>query len=154
MQNPTEKLPPTEDRSSALAVASGSPLSFDALRAANARRGIEWMGGPAKLEDLSFCAMELGGESGEVLNAAKKLVRFLNGQRGGIPLDESRNAIAEELADVVICCDRVAEALNIDLGAATADKFNKTSRKYGLSVLIKANNPAQTPEGRSPGGCL
>lgn len=117
-------------------------LTFEKLRSANAKRGVEWMGGPAKLDDLLFTAVELGGESGEVLNAVKKLSRYLNKQRGGIPLAESKAAIAEELADVVICADRVAEALGINLGEATIAKFNKTSDKYGLSVKIEKNDLA------------
>lgn len=125
------------------------PLTFDTLRLANARRGAQWDGKPATLDDLSFRAMELGGESGEaaeamlhllaatgkVQNVAKKLVREVTGRMGGITVVEARAALADELGDVVICADRVAELLNIDLGAATAAKFDKTSRKHGLPTL-------------------
>jgi NTP pyrophosphatase (non-canonical NTP hydrolase) len=111
-------------------------LTFKKLRTANTKRGIEWMGGPNTIEDLLFNATELGGEAGEVLNAVKKLSRFMKGVKGGVPVVESKQAIAEELADVIICCDRVAESLHIDLAEAVVHKFNKTSDKYGLSTKL------------------
>lgn len=107
-------------------------LTFEQLREANAARGAQWDGKPAHIDDLSFRAMELGGEAGEALNVAKKLVRQLTGRVGGMDMESARAALAEELADVVICADRVAEVLGIDLEAATIAKFNKTSRKHGL----------------------
>lgn len=120
----------------ALTIEHRKKLTFEALRKANARRGIEWMGGPNTLDDILFTAVELGGESGEVLNAVKKLHRFLTKKRGGVPYKTSRKAIEEELADVIICADRVAETLNIDLGNAVQNKFNKTSKKYKLKTRL------------------
>lgn len=110
-------------------------LSFENLRAANVRRGEQWDGKPAALDDLSFRAMELGGECGEALNVAKKLVRQLTGRVGGLTLEEARPMLAEELADVVICADRVAEVLGIDLETVITEKFNKTSLKHGLVMM-------------------
>lgn len=107
-------------------------LTFDQLRVFNAKRGLQWDGKPAHLDDLSFRAMELGGETGEALNVAKKIVRELTGRVGGMTIEEARPALAEELADVIICVDRVAEVLGIDLAPAVIAKFNKTSRKHGM----------------------
>jgi NTP pyrophosphatase (non-canonical NTP hydrolase) len=130
-------------------VALRSELSFQDLRRTNTARGMQWDKRPASLDDLSFRAMELGGESGEAAeavllmlaaagksqNVAKKLVREQTGRVGGMSLEEAKILMAEELADVVICTDRVAEVLEIDLGQAVAAKFNKTSRKYGFVEL-------------------
>ena len=44
--------------------------------------------------------------------------------------------LAQELADVVICCDLVAMSEGIDLDAAVADKFNETSAKVGLPTRL------------------
>lgn len=44
------------------------------------------------------------------------------------------NHLAEELADVVICCDLIAIAAGLNLGNAVRNKFNDTSRKYGLNT--------------------
>lgn len=107
-------------------------LNFDTLRKANSIRGGQWDKNPATLDDLSFRAMELGGEAGEALNVAKKIVRQLKGRPGGLTLEAGRLPLAEELADVVICADRVAELIGVDLSGAVIDKFNKTSRKHGF----------------------
>lgn len=44
--------------------------------------------------------------------------------------------IAKELADIIICVDRVAECFDIDLYEATVDKFNETSKKHGFNTLM------------------
>jgi NTP pyrophosphatase (non-canonical NTP hydrolase) len=109
-------------------------LSFEQLRQVNAVRGVEWNKGNVSPDDILFRAVELGGEAGEVCNAVKKLMRFKAGMVGGKDFAQSHADIAKELADVVICADHCAEALNIDLGQAVKDKFNETSAKYGLQT--------------------
>lgn len=121
-------------------------LTFDQLRTANAARGTQWDGKPAHIDDLSFRAMELGGETGEALNVAKKLVRELTGRVGGMKMDDARAALSEELADVVICADRVAEVMGIDLAPAIVAKFNKTSRKHGLVEIVESDSRADDSE--------
>lgn len=124
-------------------------LTLETLREVNAQRGIQWNGGHAStLDDLAFRAMELGGETGEALNVCKKLVRTLNGWVGGVTLEDARPQIADELADVIICVDRVAEVLGIDLSEAVVEKFNKTSRKHGF-IEISAEKLADNQELRS-----
>lgn len=132
-------------------------LTFDDLRAANTKRGAQWDGKPAALNDLSFRGLELGGEAGEATemflamlaatgksqNVAKKLVRQLEGRVGGLPYEEAKQMLAKELADVIICCDRVAELLAIDLSAAVIEKFNETSRKHGLVLLHECTSAGQ-----------
>ena len=103
-------------------------LLFSDLRAANAARSIAWSGGQSL--GVEFSAIELGGECGELLNEIKKLLRARRGMVGG---STSTDAIASELADVVICADLLAAELGINLGHAVIEKFNQTSRKYGFS---------------------
>lgn len=103
-----------------------------ALRRANILRDIEW--NPKKLLTLSFRGNELGGEVGEAQNILKKLER----QRLGLVGSKSNpGALAEELADVVICCDLIAMEFDINLQEAIVEKFNKTSRERGLSVMLE-----------------
>lgn len=120
-----------------LAPCPGSALSFQALRAANTERQIEWC--PEQRPDLSFRGNELGGECGEAQNVIKKLERERHGWRG---CRDSLAHLAEELADVVIVADLIALETGIDLGEAVERKFNATSEKNGLSVLIKGPNAA------------
>lgn len=101
------------------------------LREANAARQAEWDkdGGI----DAAYRAMELGGEVGELLNVVKKLERERRGIRGSRATKEQ---LAEELADVVICADLLAMHYGVDLGAAVVRKFNATSEKVGLSTRM------------------
>lgn len=117
-------------------------LTFNALSEANAIRGIEWTEGNEVdgLEDLLFRTTELGGEVGELQNFVKKYARHLNGWRGGMSYEEVKGPMADELADIVICVDRVAEAMGINLGEAVVDKFNKTSRKQSLGTYLEVDD--------------
>jgi len=65
-------------------------------------------------------ACALGGECGEALNFIKKLRR---GEK------ISTKDIAYELADVIAYADLLAARLDIDLGEAVIEKFNKVSKK-------------------------
>ena len=108
-----------------------APVDFAALRDANVRRQREW----DKDEGISleYRGLELAGEVGEACNVIKKIARERLGIRGSRATTEQ---LAEELADVIICVDLVAMQFNIPLDRATARKFNATSRKLGLSVLL------------------
>ena len=97
-------------------------------------------GQPGTTFSLSFRGLELGGETGELLNELKKLERIRLGLAGG---KCDLQAIEEELADVMICVDLIAMDLDIELGPAIQKKFNKTSEKFGLSTRFDS---AQSPE--------
>ena len=99
------------------------------LRAANLKRHQEWAGGNDL--PLSFRGVELAGEAGEACNEIKKLCREQLGIRGG---KTDTADLAEELADVIVCCDLIAMDLEIDLRAAIEAKFNATSEKLGLQT--------------------
>lgn len=102
------------------------PFVYDNLAAADAHRSQLW-----GTKDPMFAAVELGGEVGEALNVVKKLERERLGLAGSRATVED---LADELGDVVICCQILASKYGIDLPKATARKFNKTSRKMGFPV--------------------
>lgn len=104
----------------------------DTLRAANKARAQEWHGG--QQIDLSFRGNELAGETGEACNIIKKLERERLGLRGS---RATREQLANELADVVICADLVAMQCGIDLDAAVRRKFNITSNNVGLQTRMR-----------------
>lgn len=90
-------------------------------------RNIAWRGGAAP-EPL-FSAVELAGEIGEACNIVKKLdreARAMPGSRSSI------EALADELADGIICIANLANDFAIDLPRAVAGKFNATSDKHGF----------------------
>lgn len=109
----------------------GSDLS--ALRKANIDRQAIWC--PDELPDLSFRGNELSGETGEACNVIKKLERERHGWRGS---RDTKEHLAEELADVVICADLCALTAGIDLATAVVAKFNATSDKVGIPVKLRS----------------
>lgn len=72
----------------------------------------------------------LAGEVGELCNKIKKI------RRGeAIPNEQ----LEEELADIQMYLDLVADQLGIDLEKATIDKFNKVSEKKGFVERLNPN---------------
>jgi NTP pyrophosphatase (non-canonical NTP hydrolase) len=103
------------------------------LRRVNTERYFAWTEGADA--GIMFDALELGGEVGELLNVVKKLDREQRGWRGSRaePAD-----FADECADVLICLDKLARRLNVDLETVTIAKFNATSDKVGLPHRLAA----------------
>ncbi len=118
------------------------------LRAANLARQEEWC--PDQKPDLSFRGNELAGEIGETIEAAvqvlilstlagraSNLIKKLERERHGwIGSRVTTTDLAEELGDIVICCDLVAITAGISLQEAVVAKFNSTSEKNGLSSKL------------------
>lgn len=102
---------------------------YGTLRGANEARDKEWDSG-GKI-DASFRGNELAGEVGEACNVIKKLERERLGMRGS---RDTKEHLAEELADIIICVDLIAMQYGIDMDKAVSEKFNKTSQSNGLSV--------------------
>ncbi len=114
--------------------ASPSPSlpQFDALRQANLARAKEW--NPTGVDTgPGFAGLELAGEVGELCNLLKKAERARLGLVGG---SVSPAAIAEELADVVICADLVGLALGLDVWPIVVAKFNATSEAKGFGTRL------------------
>ena len=110
------------------------------LRTANETRQAEW-----DRDDritLLYRGVELAGEVGEALNVVKKIERERLGIRGS---RTTIQALAEELADVVICADLVAMHVGIDLERAVAEKFNATSEKNNLKTKMKVRGGLINP---------
>ena len=106
-------------------------LTFKKLEDACFKRQKEWdING---VLDAEYFAIELGGEAGEALNVVKKLKR----ERLGLPGSRtSTDALADELADVVIGCMNLAGASCIDLEKAIVDKFNAKSEELGFETKL------------------
>jgi NTP pyrophosphatase (non-canonical NTP hydrolase) len=105
---------------------------FGNLRRANEARQKEW--DKDNRITLSFRGNELAGEVGEACNIIKKIER----ERIGLPGSRAtKEQLAEELADVVICADLIAMEEGIDpMRRAVPAKFNSTSRKVGLETRL------------------
>ena len=119
-----------------------SYLSFDDLRAANKARLPTFRNAKGKLShptngghnnnnwSLTDWCTAITGELGEAANIIKKI------RRGDFTLEEVRDELAKELADVQIYLDLLAMSAGVDLGQATMDKFNEVSKRVGSRVKI------------------
>lgn len=86
---------------------------------------------------LSDWMTAVTGELGEAANVAKKLNRVRDGIPGNTQTpDELAAAFREEIADVFIYLDLVAQSQGFDLESAVREKFNKTSKKIGYPFQI------------------
>lgn len=104
---------------------------LERLRAANEKRQKEW--DVDNQITLAYRGNELAGEVGEACNVIKKLARERMGIAGS---RDTVSHLAEELADVIICCDLIAAGEGINLAEAVIDKFNATSVKVGLDTRL------------------
>lgn len=113
-------------------------IDLATLRNANMARQAEWPG--AEAVDLAFRGLELAGETGELANLLKKVVRLNRGITGTYEQREAlMQAVQDEVADVLISLDLVCMDLGIDLSLAVAAKFNATSLKHGLETRLTTN---------------
>lgn len=118
-------------------------LTFNSLRGANKARLPQFKnrkGEPAHSQPdgsdwaLSTWCNAVLGELGEAANLIKKI------ERGDITLDEAREALGKEFADVVTYLDILAFRAGVDLGRATMDKFNEVSVRVGSTVRLAADD--------------
>jgi len=113
-------------------------LTFAQLHAANVKRIPLFKnskGEPCHNADgsnwaLSAWSNAMAGEAGETCNVIKKI------ERGDKTLEEAREHLGEELADVAIYLSILAYRAGIDLGEAVRGKFNSVSEKIGVDVKL------------------
>lgn len=117
-------------------------LTFAALRAANIARLPTFKnskGEPAHSEPdgSDWCLAQwcnaVTGELGEAANLIKKV------ERGDFDLEEVREALGKEFADIVTYLDILAMQAGVDLGDATRAKFNEVSARVGSPVMLTAS---------------
>lgn len=77
----------------------------------------------------------LVGEVGEMANLMKKV------RRGDFTLEEARQKIAHEIADIQGYLPLLAQSLGIDLEAATVEKFDIVSVRVGSPIKLGSIEP-------------
>lgn len=104
-------------------------LAFADLRGPNVERCDEYFKSCA---DWTFSdwMMAMTGEQGELANLLKKI------RRGDFTLEEKREEVAKEIADVAIYLDLLAAKLGIDLGKAVREKFNEVSDRRDCPIKL------------------
>lgn len=113
------------------ALTSGA-LTFEQLRVANVNRmqvthkkSNDWI--------LAQWMTALVGEIGEAANILKKV------DRGDFSLEEAREYLGKELADVQSYLDILAYKLKLDLGQITIEKFNEVSDRLKCNIYLEDN---------------
>ena len=118
-------------------------LTFNTLRGGNTARLPHFKnakGLPARSKPdgsdwaLSAWCNAVCGELGELANIIKKV------ERGDFSLEEAREKMAKEMADVVTYLDLLAFRAGINLGQSVMDKFNEISVRVGSPVRLEADD--------------
>ena len=107
-------------------------LSFSELRAASETRNSENAGGESDWT-LADWGNALAGETGELCNFIKKSRRNLPNDPS---LEDLKQDMANELADIVTYADLIANKLGVDLGKAVREKFNVVSKRRNSQVTL------------------
>lgn len=114
-------------------------LTFNALRSANLARiplfknakgeqahsqsdGSDW--------SLGEWCNAVTGELGEAANIIKKI------GRGDFTLEDAREDLAKEFADIVVYLDILAMRAGVNLGDAVVKKFNEVSERVGCNIFL------------------
>ncbi len=116
------------------------PLTFEGFSATNRTRCESPAGFNHTLDSwsLSDWMTATMGELGEAANIAKKLNRIRDGIPGNKETEsELRAAFKDEIADVFIYLDLLAQSQGIDLAEAVRSKFNRTSQKLGCPIMCE-----------------
>lgn len=132
-------------------------LTFSRLSETNGQRCERWHGPdwrePEDAWTIADWSNALAGEAGEAANVVKKLRRidadlwdkqkYPGETRGDLvhkPPAEARDLLVSrlrnELADVVLYADLLAQKTGIDLGAAVREKFNRVSEEQGFAERL------------------
>jgi NTP pyrophosphatase (non-canonical NTP hydrolase) len=79
---------------------------------------------------LEYLTNALAGEVGEVANLVKKVVRSVVYGRGDLRLDDVRQELAEEIADVFTYLLTIAGFLGLDLEKTYLQKLEKNRKRF------------------------
>jgi NTP pyrophosphatase (non-canonical NTP hydrolase) len=86
---------------------------------------------PRAGEDMTYPALGLCGEAGEVAEKVKKTLR----DDGGVLSDERRAALSRELGDVLWYLSQLATEADLDLETIAADNLEKLLSRQERGVL-------------------
>ena len=113
-------------------------ISFNDLTIANSKRAFERNDAGVHCWTPTQWALGMFGECGEACNIIKKLNRIetKDPATNASEFDDLISALADELADIVIYADLLAQRCDIDLGSMIQTKFNETSIKVGCETFL------------------
>lgn len=86
---------------------------------------------PDKDRNLVYPTLGLGGESGEIMEKVKKIIR----DKGGVVDDAAREALVLELGDVLWYVAAIASELEVDLGEVASRNLAKLASRKSRGTL-------------------
>jgi NTP pyrophosphatase (non-canonical NTP hydrolase) len=123
-------------------------LTFSLLRDANQHRLPTFRNSKGELShnthpwSASDWALAVMGELGEAANVLKKV------RRGDVQIQEVRDSLRQEFADVIIYMDLLAHHCGIDLNSAIIQTFNQKSRQVHSPILLLPKSLQDTGDER------
>jgi len=137
------------------------PLTYQALRIANRARMPLFKNATGETKHserdwtVSDWALATAGETGELaevllhytlmsmaLGKAENIMKKM--RRQDFDVRSAKNEVADELADVAIYLDMLADKLGIDLGEAIMHKWNKKSRQLDIPLRLHETSVERT----------
>ena len=105
---------------------------LEVLRQVNAERSKKVFGKYPDEMSLSFWSNAVCGEAGEMANIIKKV------ERGDYSEDDLSviKQIADEMADVIIYLDLLADRIGVNLSDSVIKKFNHVSNMNNSNIFI------------------
>lgn len=120
-----------------------APLTFVEFSAANRRRCESPEGFNHALNSWSTSDWFVAtlGELGEAANIAKKLNRVRDGVPGNKQTpEELRDKLRQEIGDVFVYLDLLAQSLGFNIAEAAVEVFNAKSRDIGYPEKLSTEN--------------
>lgn len=119
-------------------------LTFERLSAVNRKRCGRWHHQDTEPWTAADWSNAMCGEAGEAANVVKKLRRIELGTTGALDtltVDELREKLADEIADVVLYADLLAAHFGLSLVDCVVPKFNRVSIAQGFPERLAAFEP-------------
>lgn len=104
-------------------------MTFDEFQATNNARCVESFHGSDGWPVPMWC-LAIAGEAGELCNLVKKV------ERGDFTMESQRQAILEEVADVITYCDLLMTQMGANTGDQLRRKFNIVSKRVASGRIF------------------
>jgi len=108
-------------------IEKSSELDFDEYQSKSRATAIY----PNLNDNIAYPALGLAGESGEVCEKVKKIIR----DKDGVIDDDDRSELAKELGDVLWYLSNIASELNISLGGVARINIDKLESRMKRNAL-------------------
>lgn len=86
---------------------------------------------PQGLQGFVYCTLALGGETGEIQEKVKKIIR----DKGGVASVEDKRELMKEIGDVLWYLSQLSTELGLDLGMVATSNIDKLASRKERGTL-------------------